>query len=302
MPSRRRWILFGLCVQLIALAIGGYLYTSHRRQGSPSLLVHDVLVPEDMVYEETDVQPQKGANQPPVDLRKAAVSSPEHLREGEAAYKDNCLSCHGPTGKGDGPASATLNPKPRNMTSLEGWKQGTRLSDIFRTITRGIPSTPMPAFDYLTPEQRFSVAHFVVSLGSGHPADTGESMAALDREFKLSEGRQQPSLIPVSMAMERLAMEAVPAPPEPDSAAADGLARAEPRGAAVYSRVVLPSRLDRVAYLAMSRASWRQHPDSLRVIAVAGAPADGFSSRAAALSADDWAALTRYLALRYPQN
>ncbi|MDE2483968.1 MAG: cytochrome c [candidate division NC10 bacterium] len=27
-----------------------------------------------------------------------------------------CVPCHGPAGKGDGPAAAALNPKPRNFT------------------------------------------------------------------------------------------------------------------------------------------------------------------------------------------
>ncbi len=31
---------------------------------------------------------------------------------GKVLYKEYCSQCHGPTGKGDGPAAATLNPKP----------------------------------------------------------------------------------------------------------------------------------------------------------------------------------------------
>jgi len=35
---------------------------------------------------------------------------------GAAVYAQRCALCHGPEGKGDGPASASLNPKPRNHT------------------------------------------------------------------------------------------------------------------------------------------------------------------------------------------
>lgn len=35
---------------------------------------------------------------------------------GKALYQQYCGACHGPQGKGDGPAAATMNPKPRNHT------------------------------------------------------------------------------------------------------------------------------------------------------------------------------------------
>lgn len=39
--------------------------------------------------------------------------------EGKKLYSQFCASCHGESGKGDGPASAALNPKPRNHTDKE---------------------------------------------------------------------------------------------------------------------------------------------------------------------------------------
>jgi len=35
---------------------------------------------------------------------------------GKAKYDMFCVSCHGPTGKGDGPVGAALNPKPRDFS------------------------------------------------------------------------------------------------------------------------------------------------------------------------------------------
>ena len=37
---------------------------------------------------------------------------------GEQAYMDNCASCHGVTGKGDGPSANQLAAKPTDLTSL----------------------------------------------------------------------------------------------------------------------------------------------------------------------------------------
>ena len=36
---------------------------------------------------------------------------------GKDLYQINCASCHGDTGKGDGPASASLEPKPYNLAN-----------------------------------------------------------------------------------------------------------------------------------------------------------------------------------------
>ncbi|MBD3662718.1 c-type cytochrome [Sulfitobacter sp. TSTF-M16] len=38
--------------------------------------------------------------------------------EGALFFVDNCQSCHGPTGKGDGPLAADLAVKPRDLTQL----------------------------------------------------------------------------------------------------------------------------------------------------------------------------------------
>lgn len=42
--------------------------------------------------------------------------------EGEAKFTQVCSTCHGNSGMGDGPASAALNPKPKDLTQ-------TKLSD-----------------------------------------------------------------------------------------------------------------------------------------------------------------------------
>lgn len=36
--------------------------------------------------------------------------------KGKATYDQMCASCHGTTGKGDGPAAAALSPKPQNFS------------------------------------------------------------------------------------------------------------------------------------------------------------------------------------------
>lgn len=41
------------------------------------------------------------------------------LSAGKAKYNQFCATCHGASGKGDGPAAAALNPKPRNLSATK---------------------------------------------------------------------------------------------------------------------------------------------------------------------------------------
>lgn len=58
------------------------------------------------------------------------------VEEGKKVYMQFCSSCHGQSGKGDGPAAAALNPKPRDHTDREYMS---KLSDeqLFKVIKEG---------------------------------------------------------------------------------------------------------------------------------------------------------------------
>ncbi len=46
----------------------------------------------------------------------AATVTPAILERGHEIYTMNCVPCHGPGGRGDGPSAAILNPPPRDHT------------------------------------------------------------------------------------------------------------------------------------------------------------------------------------------
>ncbi|RMF11892.1 MAG: cytochrome c [Candidatus Dadabacteria bacterium] len=55
---------------------------------------------------------------------------------GKAKYDMFCSSCHGASGKGDGPAGAALNPKPRNFTDA-AWQDKVDDAHIAKVIKEG---------------------------------------------------------------------------------------------------------------------------------------------------------------------
>ena len=90
----------------------------------------------------------------------------ENIEKGKAHYKLNCAPCHGESGHGDGPAAATLNPKPRNHTDGTYMKTLTN-ERIFKTIKQGgggfgFPS--MPASPQLKDQEVKEVIAFIRSI------------------------------------------------------------------------------------------------------------------------------------------
>ncbi|HEY8393814.1 MAG TPA: CopD family protein [Thermaerobacter sp.] len=91
--------------------------------------------------------------------------APEVLERGREIYALHCASCHGPAGRGDGPAAAGMVPPPADLTGVHV-RQHTD-GDLYWWITHGIEGTAMPAFgDRLTEEERWAVIHFVRRLAN----------------------------------------------------------------------------------------------------------------------------------------
>lgn len=55
---------------------------------------------------------------------------------GKQTYQAMCASCHGAEGKGDGPAGAALDPKPRDFTDSE-WQKSVTDEHIAKVTKEG---------------------------------------------------------------------------------------------------------------------------------------------------------------------
>jgi mono/diheme cytochrome c family protein len=150
---------------------------------------------------------------PPLDPKSVMTPNPELMARGKALYAQTCATCHGAEGRGDGAGGKGLTPVPRNFGAGAGWKNGTRLEDIYRTLEEGIKGSSMVSYNYLSKRDRMALSHVVQSLGSfQHTASDPKAITALEQLFA-SAGEVIPSRIPVGQAVERLLAETLPVPP-----------------------------------------------------------------------------------------
>ena len=66
--------------------------------------------------------------------------------DGKALYTENCASCHGAKGLGDGPNGALFDTKPTNLASASHYKRGSSDKAVLKSISNGIPGGPMEGY------------------------------------------------------------------------------------------------------------------------------------------------------------
>ncbi len=110
-----------------------------------------------------------------IDFGKQVATSKESIEKGKQVYmiKGKCVECHGIEGRGDGNKTQKdewgfpiLPADLRKCWNFRGNREDPyNPKNIFREVSTGLNGTPMPSFaDVLSPEDRWNVANFVISL------------------------------------------------------------------------------------------------------------------------------------------
>ncbi|MEX0978682.1 MAG: cytochrome c [Pirellulales bacterium] len=96
------------------------------------------------------------------------------LERGQALYQQHCSVCHGPYGRGNGPATREwyTGNYPRNFWYGKYKSRTTEYGtlptdfDLYRTLTRGLYGSTMPSFRHLSERDRWSLVQFIKSLAT----------------------------------------------------------------------------------------------------------------------------------------
>lgn len=208
---------------LICLAVSGCQREAPQQfESSPAVLA---LSPELQTSVRTELARLTGTFATPKLLGETSVSL-EHLKRGQALYQTQCVQCHGVSGDGNGPAAATLYPRPRDyrrgifkFTSTRYGAKPLR-SDLVRTVTQGIRGTSMPSFKLFPRQDIEAVVDYVLVLT--HRGELEEQLAVTaDFDGEIDPALVDDELVPIVLQKWADARQAVVtvATPQPEFSA-----------------------------------------------------------------------------------
>jgi mono/diheme cytochrome c family protein len=284
--------LFGLLypyILVMVLAIGIFYVNNLdkvTRQSVPAVILDSTVV--------ADIPVKNSVIVPPLNISEVKNSTPDLLAEGEKLYKANCSSCHGENGAGGGPASMGLNPAPRNFTSRDNWKNGTKLSQIYTTLQEGLLPSAMAAYDYLLPKEKFALGHYIRTNFIPEPeADSDADLSGLDATYNLSAGLQLPAQIPVVQASSIVVTENSGKIDKLNSVLSSITNYSNDAGYLVFNKCI---KNDKTALsFLINNQSWKSNENQFVNLIVNNVNQNGFNGRVFNLSGTEWSSLYNFL-------
>ena len=275
---------------LVIILVIGFYYLSNEANVAQQNIPPAVGLKKAVVEDLTIQQPKKI---PPIDVYTIAEPTPELIAIGKKIFTTTCAACHGEDGAGAGPGAVGLNPAPRNFTSNEGWINGQTLSGIFTTLTDGIPNSGMIAYDFLTPKERFALAHYIrKEFISNPPKDDEFDLMGLDALYNLSEEMDIPGQIPVKSAM-KLIIDENSSKVQKAKNALNKIMKDRTARPVLLNKVTDDLNLA-ISALANSN-KWKANKESLESFLTLNVNQNGFNGEIFNLSQSEWDLLYNYL-------
>lgn len=96
-------------------------------------------------------------------FQRPSVEAAGDPTTGKAIYEKHCMACHGPQGKGDGPAGKMLKPPAADFTSASSKKKSE--ADLRKVVENGKPGTAMgPWKSQLSEAEMSDVLGYVMAV------------------------------------------------------------------------------------------------------------------------------------------
>lgn len=111
---------------------------------------------------------------PQLSLPRSLIADSEVNR----VFQNDCSSCHGSLGSGDGLLAQQLNPAPTDFTDKTRALNRSILG-LYDAISGGIEGTAMPSFKHLTEKERWSLAFFVGGLAFSADEDQAKHLTSI---------------------------------------------------------------------------------------------------------------------------
>ncbi|MCX6135400.1 MAG: cytochrome c [Ignavibacteriales bacterium] len=281
------FILFVLVLTVLGISYMQNLTSIGKNTVTPAVLTDSASFVRDIPF-------QSARSLPPVDVMKVSTATPELIANGKELFRTHCASCHGDNGEGDGATAVTLNPKPRNFHQLAGWKNGSKVSQIYKTLQEGIPGSAMASFNYVSPLDRFAMIHFVRSLATGQPVDSQPEIQGLEATYQLSKGTNTPGQIPIKKVVQIVEAEAAAKVTAIAVLAATAGGETKGTGYKVFERVARDKNRIFASLLSNTSASLQSVDQFIRVVSAEPIQL-GFKAEVVQLSASDWTALYQFM-------
>jgi cbb3-type cytochrome c oxidase subunit I/cbb3-type cytochrome c oxidase subunit II len=103
-------------------------------------------------------------------------TDPAVIERGAGLFRENCASCHGTSGRGDGPGADGLFPRPANLTMME--YSDDRLSHI---LWSGVPGSAMTRWNRLSTADIEAVEAYVRTLEAGEHGSASANTGVIEQ-------------------------------------------------------------------------------------------------------------------------